>query len=105
NVGLISDFDSACGHGFKFWNEFIDNDCHTAWAPDVSWWKFVGLLSRMNAFDLKSRWVVWDGTIYNFNPNRRRVQMSPLSGRPAWGLQASISSATTTRRPSAARML
>ena len=18
--------------------EFIDNDCHTAWAPDVSWW-------------------------------------------------------------------
>ncbi|MCY1382405.1 hypothetical protein D9M69_704270 [compost metagenome] len=37
-VSLVADFDAAGGQGFKFGNGFIDNDCHTAWTPDVSWW-------------------------------------------------------------------
>ncbi|MCY1553943.1 hypothetical protein D9M68_904760 [compost metagenome] len=37
-VRLVADLDAAGGQRFKFGNGFIDNDCHTAWAPDVSWW-------------------------------------------------------------------
>jgi hypothetical protein len=90
-VSLVADLDAAGGHGFKFGNGFVDNDCHAAWTPDVGWWRCVGL-----PVALPGQQPLLGGLEEN----------NPLFyPEPGLWAQVPISSAAITRRPSPARML